>query len=187
RFLRGSERFPKTARGKLNTYTLFAEKILLLIRTHGRAGMVLPTGIATDEGTKLFFSELLRSQTLDRLLGFENESFIFPAVHHSTKFCAIAVRGTKEPQIKAKLAFFCRNFDQVRDNRRCFSLSSEDVRLMNPNTNTCPVFRSSVDAVLTRCIYERIHCFIHDGAQHNGWQVTLKQGLFNSTTDSGQF
>ena len=45
-FARGSGRFDLTARGKLNTYALFAELFARLARH--RAGVIVPTGIATD-------------------------------------------------------------------------------------------------------------------------------------------
>jgi hypothetical protein len=50
-FIRGSGRFPLTAVGDLNTYALFAELFLNLIGSGGRSGVIVPTGIATDNST----------------------------------------------------------------------------------------------------------------------------------------
>jgi type I restriction-modification system DNA methylase subunit len=48
RFLRGSGAYPLTGRGDINTYSVFAERIRGLLGARGRAGIIVPTGIATD-------------------------------------------------------------------------------------------------------------------------------------------
>ena len=60
---------------------------------------------------------------------------------------------------------------------------------MNPNTRTCPIFRSRRDAEITRGIYERVPVLIDENDEENGnpWSVTFRQGLFNMTSDSGLF
>jgi hypothetical protein len=57
-FIRGSGRFALTAVGDLNTYALFAEHFLKLIGPSGRLGMIVPTGIATDNSTKAYFDAI---------------------------------------------------------------------------------------------------------------------------------
>ncbi|MGQ9741721.1 Eco57I restriction-modification methylase domain-containing protein, partial [Chloroflexus sp.] len=47
RFLRGAGQYPLTGRGRINTYSVFAERARALLRSGGRAGILLPTGIAT--------------------------------------------------------------------------------------------------------------------------------------------
>jgi hypothetical protein len=44
-------RFPLTGIGDVNTYALFAETILDIKQEKGRAGFIVPTGIATDDST----------------------------------------------------------------------------------------------------------------------------------------
>ena len=48
-------RFPLTGRGDVNTYALFAELFASLTSKRGRAGVIVPTGIATDATTAPFF------------------------------------------------------------------------------------------------------------------------------------
>ena len=50
-FLRHAGRYPLTARGDINTYPLFAELGRSLVNPRGRMGMIVPTGIATDESS----------------------------------------------------------------------------------------------------------------------------------------
>ncbi|MBP7948727.1 MAG: hypothetical protein KA004_03655, partial [Verrucomicrobiales bacterium] len=61
-FARESGRFDLTARGKVNTYSLFAELFAHLARD--RAGVIVPTGIATDATTAPFFAHLVETQRL---------------------------------------------------------------------------------------------------------------------------
>jgi hypothetical protein len=69
-FIRGSGRFGLTAVGDLNTYALFAEHFLNLIAPRSRAGLVVPTGIATDNGTKAYFEGICSKGSLVSLVSF---------------------------------------------------------------------------------------------------------------------
>ncbi|MCR4413450.1 MAG: N-6 DNA methylase [Thermoguttaceae bacterium] len=172
--LRQSGRFPFTATGDINTYAVFAETIRSLISPTGRAGIIVPTGIATDDTTKRFFSDLVRWNQLSSLLGFENEEFIFPAIHHSTKFCALTLSGQNVAAEWATLVFLIRNFAQLRDERRRFVLSPEQFVLLNPNTRTCPVFRTRTDSELTTKLYRRVPVLVREGAPDgNPWDVRI--------------
>jgi hypothetical protein len=51
----------------------------------------------------------------------------------------------------------------LRDPERRFALSAEDMALLNPNTRTCPIFRSRRDAELTKAIYRRVPVLIREG------------------------
>ena len=58
KYIRNSNRFLLSARGKLSTHSLFAELARSLMANGGRAGVVVPTGIATDDSNKDFFADL---------------------------------------------------------------------------------------------------------------------------------
>ena len=182
-FYRGSQRFPLTAIGKLNTYPLFAETSLKILHPEGRAGLVLPSGIATDDSTSTFFGEISQSRIV-QLIDFENREGIFPGVHRSFKFCLLTIGASD----KAKFAFFLGNAGHLFDTRRSFNLSASDIHRLNPNTHNCPIFRSKMDADLTKQIYEAVPVLWEEGkANGNPWGISFRQGLFNSASDSGLF
>ncbi|NPV48386.1 MAG: DUF559 domain-containing protein [Armatimonadetes bacterium] len=187
KYLRQGPRFALTGRGRINTYAVFAELCRRALGPQGRAGIIVPTGIATDDTTKEFFRDLMATGSLARVIGFENEAFIFPAVHHAFKFCALAAAGRGLAEGEADFVFFCRYFPQVQDQRRHFRLSAADIRLLNPNTGTCPVFRTRADAELTKAIYRRVPVLVNEATGQDPWGVTLRQGLFNMSSDSGLF
>ena len=160
-FVRGSGRFRLTSVGDVNTYALFAELFLNLVSERGRAGIIAPLGIATDDSTKRFFGDLVSSAKLASLLAFENEEFIFRGLHHAYRFALLTLRGDgrgTEPEF----TFFCRRAEHLADRRRRFTLSPDDIALINPNTRTCPIFRTGHDAELTKAIQRRVPILIDE-------------------------
>lgn len=185
-FARAGGRFDLTARGKVNTYGLFAEHFLNLANPSGGAGVIVPTGIATDATTAPFFGHLVSSQRLAGLVDFENSQPLFPGVHRSFKFALLTLGSGVAA---AEFAFFLTDPSQLEDTRRRFTLSPEQIAAINPNTKTAPVFRSRRDAELTAQIYSRVPVLMNDdkGTAGNLWGVEFRQGLFNMTSDSGLF
>ncbi len=183
-FARESERFDLTARGKVNTYSLFADLFSSL--TRARAGVIVPTGIATDATTAAFFAALIDEKRLAQLVDFENSAPLFNSVHRSFKFCLLTF-GRNEAA--AGFAFFLTDPAQLAEPERNFTMSSDQIAAINPNTRTVPVFRSRADAELTAKIYANAPVLIEEGkgSAGNPWSVEFRQGLFNMTSDSGLF
>ena len=104
KFLRESGQCKLTAIGKINTYAVFAETMRKLISPNGRLGVIVPTGIATDDTCKKFFGDLIQSQALVSLYDFENREALFTAVHRSYKFSLLIISGKAIAQ--GNFAFF---------------------------------------------------------------------------------
>jgi len=166
-------RFPLTGRGDVNTYALFAELFSRLASRRGRAGVIVPTGIATDATTAPFFAALTEGRRLASLFDFENGAPIFPAVHRSFKFSLLTM-GREVDQ--AEFAFFLTDPAQLAQPERRFGLSPAEIARINPNTKTAPVFRSREDARLTAKIYGRVPVLIDEtkGKDGNPWGVRLR-------------
>ena len=64
KFGRTSGRFELTAVGKINKYSIFAETARTSCGPTGRVGMIVPSGIATDDTTKVFFADLIDRRSL---------------------------------------------------------------------------------------------------------------------------
>jgi hypothetical protein len=187
--VRNSERFPLCGRGDVNTYALFAEINLQLIGDHGRIGCIVPSGIATDDTTKFFFQTLMQTATLHSLYDFQSGPGLFADIGHARfKFCLLTIAGRKSPTKKgAEFAFFIRNSDELLDAGRRFTLSAEDIALLNPVSHTCPIFRSRRDADITIALYRRIPVLINGGDdRQNSWQIILSR-MFDMTNDSAIF
>ena len=185
-FLRASGRYPQSAVGDINTYQVFAGLVRQLRGARGRVGVVLPTGIATDYYNKDYFGALVEGRELASLYDFENAAPLFPGVHRSYKFCLLTLTGPEAPADAADFAFFLHQPEQLRDPERRFALTASDFRRINPNTQTCPIFRTRRDAELTRAIYARVPVLVNETTGENPWGVSFLR-MFDMTNDSGLF
>ena len=181
--------YPLCGRKRINLYQLFAEQFRNLSSHKGRVGVVLPTGIATDDTTKYFFQNLVENKSLVSLYDFENRNGLFPGVHRSYKFCLLTLTGSKRPNKKeVDFIFFNLEPEDLHDDHRHFTLTPEEIALINPNTKTCPIFRSKRDAEITKAIYLRFPVLINENKKNgNPWGIIFKQGLFNMSSDSHFF
>lgn len=183
-----SGRYPLTSRGRLNSAPLFAEAMRSLVGTRGRVGAIVPTGIATDSFTQYFFADLVDSGSLVSLFDFENRWGIFPEVHRSYKFCLLTLRAALKDAAPAEFVFFAQDVIDLADPERRFTLTPGEFVLLNPNTRTCPVFRSRRDAELNKAIYRRVPILVDEarGPDGNPWAF---QGLlmFMMNTASHMF
>lgn len=186
RFLRGSGQYPLTGRGDINTYSVFAERVRSLLNIRGRAGIIVPTGIATDATNQFFFADLVEQGQLASLFDFENREALFPGVHRSYKFCLLTLTGGRTPTDATTFTFFATHADHLRDPRRVFTLTADDIARINPNTRTLPVFRTRQDADLTRAIYERVPVLVNEHTGENSWGVRFLR-MFDMSNDSHLF
>lgn len=182
-----SGRFPLTGVGDVNTYALFAESVYQLIAPAGRAGFIVPTGIATDDSTKAFFGDIAQHGRLVSLYDFENSSGIFPSVHRSFKFSLITLGSAAV----AEFVCYATQVSHLVEPQRRFTLTPEEFRLINPNTGTCPIFRSQWDAELTKKLYRAAPVLIAEGKGEdepdvNPWGIRFS-AMFHMSADSGLF
>ncbi|RTD84978.1 SAM-dependent DNA methyltransferase [Variovorax atrisoli] len=177
-------RYPLTGVGDVNTYALFAETIGQITRADGRSGFIVPSGLGTDDSTKRFFQSLVTSKRLVSFFGFDNAKRIFPAVHPDTPFALVTIGTT---YTEAELAHYLLAVEELADPRRRFTLSSDEFRLINPNTLTCPVFRSERDAELTKKLYRAAPVLIDENnPDGNPWGISF-MAMMHMSSDSHLF
>lgn len=186
-YLRNSARYPFSVRGRINTYQVFAGLARQIVASRGRVGIVVPSGIATDYFSQDYFSAIVEGQELLSLYDFENREGLFPGVHRNYKFCLLTLAGQEAPAETARFAFFLLHTDQLADQKRRFELAKKDLQRINPNTRTCPIFRTRRDADVTRRLYRTAPVLVNEETQENPWKVSFKQGLFNMSSDSHLF
>ena len=187
-YVHEADTYPLMGRGDTNYYAIFAERALQLLRADGRAGLLTPSGIATDDTTKVFFQHLVTHRMLAELWDFENRKGFFPEVDRRFKFSIIEWTGEKIQNDKIRCGFFLHNVSDMLDEERVILLTPEDFRLFNPNTLTCPVFRRRRDAELTRTIYRHAPVLVNKstGEEINPWGIHFLR-MFDMTNDSNYF
>src|SRR5690606_8086583 len=122
------------------------------------------------------------------LIDFENRKSIFPAIDSRMKFCILSMTGTNIDQPVATFGFFLHDPAELADSGKTFSLTADEINLLNPNTGTCPVFRSRRDAEITLGIYERVPVLRDEskGANGNSWGISFLR-MFDMSHESHLF
>jgi hypothetical protein len=187
-FIRRSGLYPLCGCGDINLFAIFAERMRSSVSSGGLFGAVLPSGIATDDTTKLFFQHVVETGALAQVLDFENTYGFFPGVDRNTKFC-LFTSGGGSPSVKRIAEFVCgiKDIAEARESGKRYSLTSTDISLINPNTRTCPLFRSSRDAELVKAIYRHSPTLVReDDSSGNSWGVTFYR-MLDMANDSHLF
>ncbi|MDX0952217.1 N-6 DNA methylase [Sinorhizobium medicae] len=176
-------RFALTGRGDVNTYALFAELFVRLARH--RAGVIVPTGIATDATTAHFFSHLVAAKRLVSLYSFYEIRLVFQATDDRKPFCLLTMGEAKSDPA---FAFSIRSLAELQFPEKVFTLRPDEIAAINPNTLTAPVFRSRRDAELTAKIYRTAPVLLNEskGEAGNPWGINFAR-LFDMSNDSGLF
>jgi hypothetical protein len=111
RFIRESGLYPSCDRGHLNLYQPFVERSLDLVRPGGRVGLVLPWGLASDEGAARLRRRLLSPPSIDTIVGLENSAGIFP-IHRGLRFMVL-VASPGGPTRDMRARFGVKTLEQI--------------------------------------------------------------------------
>ncbi|TAE15673.1 MAG: ATP-binding protein [Oscillatoriales cyanobacterium] len=136
----------KKAGTDINLYKLFVEQCFNLLRRGGECGIVIPSGIYTDLGTKQL-REMLFSQTqVTGLFCLENRKTIFEGVHKSFK---IVVLTFEKNGITTEFssAFMRLDVEELQrfPNADSLRISVELVRKLSPDSLSVMEFKNDGD------------------------------------------
>jgi hypothetical protein len=167
-FFQNSGAYPHLNQARLNTYALFTELSAGLSSHRGRCGIVVPSGVATDDVSKNLFGFLIKDGRLASLFDFENRDELFVGVHRSYKFCLLTLRGRNDSE-PAQLAFFLHKTEDLHDEDKKFSLTADEFNLLSPITGLCPTFRYKRDREIVLAIYQRAKPLIKQQEEKSDW------------------
>ena len=119
-FVKVSGRFPLSSGGNVSTQSLFVELAMRIAGSAARVGLVVPSGLATQDTQKHLFAELTSSGRLIRLLDFENRLKLFPGVHAQFRFCLVTFGAARARGAEMEFAFLLQSTDDIQESRRCF-------------------------------------------------------------------
>jgi hypothetical protein len=186
--IRQSGRYPLCGKGDVKTYALFAEQNREVVGTRGRAGFIVPTGIATDETTAAYFRSLVDKGQLVALWDFWNsaQAAFFPGVGNRTLKFSLVILGNGARVVQ--MAFFVQHVAELAQEGRRYTLTPEDIATFNPNTRTCPAFRVKRDAEINLAMYKRAGILWREADEENGnpWRLRFMR-MLDMANDSGLF
>ena len=176
-------RYPLTGTGDVNLYSVFAETFRALLNEEGQAGILTPTGLATDNTTSAFFADAFSKRRVRCFYDFINGGYFFPGVHAQLRFALSVFTGHEQPFVS--LAFLARRINDVTE--QGLRLTPDEVLSVNPNTGTLAVFDTPEDARITLGIYNRHPILIEEsGQKRNPWGIRFLP-VFHMTNDSSLF
>ena len=157
RVSRKSADYPLLSGGDTNLNSLFIERAHALIKPSGIVGLLVPSGIASDQSSSTFFRKMTEERHLASVVDFFNKrtdgTLFFPDVYYRFKFCAYVAGGAERHFNKISFGFFIRDLAELNDPERLFPVAPEDIARINPNSRTAPIFQSRRDLELTKAIY----------------------------------
>ncbi|NLF99516.1 MAG: ATP-binding protein [Lentisphaerae bacterium] len=181
----------KKAGSDTNLYKLFLEQCHNLLRKGGRCGIIIPSGIYTDLGTKQLREMLFSSSELDTLFGLSNEKYIFENVHHAFKFCILSfTNGGTSAEFRAAFRINPREAITT-DQLEGFLHSPSDhlqisvnlVRRLAPDSLSVMEFQREMDVSIAKKML--VYPLLGDTIS-NSWQIRIARE-FDMTNDSYLF
>ncbi|MEA5507190.1 DNA methyltransferase [Halotia wernerae UHCC 0503] len=174
----------KSVARKINLYFLFVEQCFNLLRDGGECGIVVPSGIYTDLGTKQL-REMLFSQTqVTGLFCFENRKEIFEGVHRSFKIVVLTfIKGGTTPEFPS--AFMRLDVRELArfPNEESLHIDVDMVRRLSPDSLSVMEFKNKLDIQIA----EKMLRFPLLGEKiDDKWNLRLT-AEFNMTNDSHLF
>jgi hypothetical protein len=170
-------------KGDINTFKLFLERFFEILRDRGRMGIVVPSGLYTDQGCRPLREMFFERSEIDFLYGFENRRAVFN-IHRSFKFVLFGARkGGKTDRFRC--CFMEHDPERLPAiDANALEMGVEQVRKFSPDTLSVMEFKSQRDIDITTKIYGDWPLL---GEKLEGtWNVTFRSEL-HMTNDSHLF
>ena len=136
----------KKAGSDTNLYKLFTEQCFNLLRPGGYCGIVIPSGIYTDLGTKQLREMLFDQSRITGIFCIENRKEVFEGVHRSFKFVVLSYEkgGTTE---RFPAAFMRHDVTELErfPQEGSIEISVPLVRRLAPDSLSVMEFKSPMD------------------------------------------
>ncbi len=187
RFTRDSGVYRGQSDGHANRYQLFVERAIALTRPGGRLGLVLPSGLATDQGSASLRRMLFSRCHVDALVGMDNRRGVFP-IHRSVRFLLVtASAGGSTGRVACRLDLDDPGElesigDETADARFPVHVSPALLERISGPGLALPNLRSAMDLA----IVERAASLFQPLGSADGWAVHFGREL-NATDDRHAF
>lgn len=179
------ETFPFQYQGAadLNTYKMFLEVSHHLLKPHGRMGMLVPSGIYTDQGSAPLRKLFLDSCRWEWLFGFINRQRIFD-IHSAFKFGVLLLEKGEQTQLM-RVAFNQDNLSELaRPDPPMLDFPRQQVEHFSPKSLAIIEAQTERDLTILDKLYANTVLLGDQGS--NSWQVEYA-AEFHMTNDSKLF
>ena len=166
----------------LNLYKLFLEESYSLLKESGRIGMIVPSGIYSDKGTKHLRQLFLNQSSWEWLFGFENRSKLFD-IDSRFKFNPLIVQKGGITDV-VKTTFMRQNISDWEKPEEILEYPLESMKKFSPFNLSLLEITNRRDAEIIEKIYSNSVLLGDKGP--NGWGLEYSTE-FHMTSDSKYF
>lgn len=176
----------------VNLYKTFLELAHALLRPGGRLGLIVPSGLYTDKGSMALRRLFLERCRWTHLYAFQNERFVFGAVHHSYKVISLCVeKGGGTEVVLTRFRLGPGDSPDVSEletdlpaDDRYLPVRADQIARLSPRSLALLEIRYSRDLEVLEKIYAGSVLLGDDSA--DGWGIKYARE-FDMTTDSHLF
>ena len=157
--------------GRIFTYRLLLEQSMALLRTGGRCGLILPSGIYSDSWSRPLRQFLLERCRWEWLFGIENRHKLFP-IHGSFKFNPVIVQkgGTTEVIRTAFMRRSLEDWERAENIATTYSLAQ--IKRFSPKSLALLEIQSEQEIRILEKIYRNGVLLGDEGP--DGWGIKYK-------------
>lgn len=174
----------KAAGNKPNLYCLFTEQCKNLLKQKGYCGIVIPSGIYTDLGTKQLREMLFDENKITGIFCFENRKEIFENVHRSFKFVVLSFeKGKKSSKFPA--AFMRHDVEELANfpEYGAVNITVELVKRLSPDSYSIIEFKNDQEVSIAEKVSKHpLLC-----GDNEGWNLELYGEEMNMTRSADSF
>ncbi|MEQ1948805.1 MAG: hypothetical protein ABL995_16565, partial [Bryobacteraceae bacterium] len=176
----------------LNTYKMFLEAGHTLLRQGGRLGLLVPSGLYSDKGAGSLRRLFLKKSRWSHLYSFQNERFLFGAVHHSFKVAAVQVeKGGQSGELLTRFRLGPGDSPEpheletdIPDESRYLPVSVKEIEEFSPHSGAILEIRSPRDLEIVKKLYA--NGVLLGDKSPDGWNIKYTRE-FDMTNDSKLF
>lgn len=167
----------KAVGNKPNLYNLFTEQCFNLLKPEGSCGIVIPSGIYTDLGTKQLREMLFEKTKITGLFGFENRKIIFEGVDSRFKFVVLTFEKSGST-VQFPARFMRHEVDELVDFPRenAIQIPVHLIRQLSPDSLSVTEFKTDLDIHIAKKLIDAPLL-----ASENGWTLELYGEELNMT------
>jgi hypothetical protein len=186
-FSRGAGFYRLQGDGHPNSYQLFVERMLTLLRRGGRLGVIVPWGLAVDQGAARLRRELLDRTSIDTLISIENRDCLFP-IHRGLKFLLLCTTTGRSSPRSLPCRFGVRRIEELEQlpetgpDPRAVEIPRQLLDRIDAETLAIPDIRTQRDIEILRQIVFTVPAL----GDPDGWNVRFGREL-NASDDRRHF
>jgi hypothetical protein len=176
----------------INTYKMFVEACQCLLRRGGNLGLLVPSSIYSDGGTRALRNLLLDHCSWTHLYAFQNERFVFDGIDHRFKIAIIhATKGKVTSSLKTRFRLGPGGSPEpteieadISRDEAFLPLPSKRIGRFSPTTRSILEIQTERDLQVLESLYSNA-VLLGDKNLHT-WNIKYANE-FHVTNDSGLF